>query len=133
MRSGVPLRESQSATARIPPRLSEGWPLGSEPGIVEVEPADHGADVERRLHRIELEARAGDARAVLNDGARDQRPEKLGARGIFERLQAAAQRVHQAETRRAVGLGAFDLVLAYVVRDVDEDFVRLGPDIGNGR
>src|SRR5258706_256142 len=24
--SGVPLRESQSATARIPPRLSEGWP-----------------------------------------------------------------------------------------------------------
>ena len=29
-------------------------PLGGEPGVVEVEPADHGADVERGLHGIEL-------------------------------------------------------------------------------
>jgi hypothetical protein len=29
-------------------------PFGGQPGVVEVEPADHGADVEGRLHRIEL-------------------------------------------------------------------------------
>ena len=29
-------------------------PFGGEPGVVEIEPADHRADVERRMHRIEL-------------------------------------------------------------------------------
>jgi hypothetical protein len=39
-------------------------PLGGQPGVVEVEPANHGADVERSLHRIELKSRAGHLGAV---------------------------------------------------------------------
>jgi len=39
-------------------------PFRRQPGVVEVEPADHGADIERRLHRVELELRAGDLGAV---------------------------------------------------------------------
>src|SRR5712671_617583 len=108
-------------------------PLGGVPGIVEIEPADRRADVEGRLHRIQLEARAGDAGAVLNDGARGERPEELGAGGVLQRLQAAAERVHQAQPRGVVGLGAFYFALADVIGDVNEDLVRFGPDIGNRR
>ena len=71
-------------------------PFGGEPGVVEVEPANHGADVEGGLHGIELIACAGHARAVGNDRAGHNGAEKLGAGGIFERFEAAAQRVDQA-------------------------------------
>ncbi len=108
-------------------------PLRGEPGIVEVEPPYHRADVEGGLHRIQLEARAGDARALGDRGSRNEGPEKLGARGILERLQAAAERVHEAQPRGVVGFRAPYLVLADVIGDVDEDLVRPGPDIGNRR
>ena len=45
-------------------------PLGGEPGVVEVEPANHGADIEGGLHGIELKVGAGNARAVGNDRCR---------------------------------------------------------------
>jgi hypothetical protein len=41
-------------------------PFGREPGVVEVQPADHAADVEGRRHRVELVARARHARAALH-------------------------------------------------------------------
>ena len=71
-------------------------PLGGQPGVVEVEPADHGADVEGGLHGVELIAGAGHARAVGHDGAGDDGAEELGAGGIFEGFKAAAERVDQA-------------------------------------
>ncbi len=108
-------------------------PLRGEPGIVEIEPADGRADAEGRLHRVQLEARAGDARALGDRRSRNERPEKLGARGIIEGLQAASERVHQAQPRGVVGFRAFYFIFADIVGDVDEDLVRFGPDIGNGR
>ena len=75
-------------------------PLGGQPGVVEVEPADHGADVERRLHRVELEAGAGNARAVGHHGAGNDGAEQLGAGRIFERFKAAAQRIDEAVRAR---------------------------------
>jgi hypothetical protein len=50
-------------------------PLGGKPGVVEVEPADHGAQVERGADGIELIGRAGDLRAIWNDGARHDGPQ----------------------------------------------------------
>ena len=47
-------------------------PFGGEPGVVEIEPADHRADVERRLHRVELELRARHLGAVRRHGLRDR-------------------------------------------------------------
>src|SRR6478672_6654711 len=44
-------------------------PFGGEPGVVEVEPTDHGAEVERRLHRIELVMGAGYLRAIRHHRA----------------------------------------------------------------
>ncbi len=75
-------------------------PLGGEPGVVEVEPADHGADVEGGLHGIELKAGAGNARAVGNDRAGHDGAEQLGAGGVFERFKAAAERVDEAVLAR---------------------------------
>src|SRR5206468_5475243 len=63
----------------------------------------------------------------------NNRTQQLGARGILERLQAAAERVDEAQPRGVVGFRAPYLVLADVIGDVDEDLVRPGPDIGNGQ
>ena len=101
-------------------------PLGGEPGVVEVEPPDHRADVECRGHRIELERRTRDARAVGHDRARHDRSQKLGAGRIRERLEAAAQRVEEAQPGRLVGGLARDPERRRVAGDVDQDLVGRG-------
>ena len=78
-------------------------PLGGEPGVVVVEPADHGADVEGGLHGVEAIAGAGDARAVVHGEAGDERAEELGAGGEVEGLEAAAEGVEEAVARGLVG------------------------------
>jgi len=78
-------------------------PLGCQPGVVEVEPANHGADIECGLYRVELVVGAGDARAVRDYGSGDDGAEQLGACREFERFEAAAERVDQAILRGRVG------------------------------
>ncbi len=102
-------------------------PLGREPRVVEVEPANHRADVERRLHRLELERRARHARAARHHRPRHDGPEHLRAGGILQRLEAAGERIHQAITRGVVGLLAIDRRGVRVVRDRDENGVRIRP------
>ena len=108
-------------------------PLGRQPGVVEVEPADHGADVERGLHGVELIVRARNARAVGDDGARHDGSQELGAGRILERLEAAAKRVDQAGARGRVGQFALDLVVQRVIGDVGEDFVGCGAFVADVR
>ena len=107
-------------------------PFGGEPGVVEVEPADHRADVERRLHGIQLVRGARHLRAVGNDGAGHDRSHQLGACGVGQRLEAATQRVDQAMAGRGQRLLAGDLVARGVVGDVDHDLVGLGTDVADG-
>ena len=40
-------------------------PFGCEPCIVEIQPTDHGADIESRMNGIELPIGAGNARAIM--------------------------------------------------------------------
>ena len=68
------------------------------------------ADVEGGLHRVELVAGAGDARAVGDDGAGDDGAEELGTGRIFESFEAAAERVDEAVLGGGVGEVAFDFV-----------------------
>jgi hypothetical protein len=82
--------------------------------------------VEGGVHRVELELRARDLGAVGNDRARDDRPQELGAAGKLQRLEAAAERVHEAIARGVVGLLGGDLVLVDVVDDVDQDLSGSG-------
>src|ERR1700678_2693466 len=97
-------------------------PFRGQPRVVEVEPANHGAYIECGLNRIELKAGAGDARAVGNDGSRNDGAEQFGARRIFKRLKSAAERIDQAITRSGVRKIAFDLEIQRIVGDVGEDF-----------
>jgi hypothetical protein len=118
------LRLIQSDTARVAP-------LGGEPGVVEVEPPDDGADVEGGGDGIELVGGAGYAGAVLDRGAGDDGPEELGAGRVGEGHDAAGQRVGEAPAGGVVGLGAGDLGVQRVVGEVGEELVRDGADVGN--
>ena len=72
-------------------------PLRRQPGVVEIEPADHAADVEGRLDRIELDSRARHARAARHHRARHERAQMLRAGRILQGQHRAAERVHQHE------------------------------------
>ena len=104
-------------------------PLGGEPGVVKVEPANHAADVECGADRIKLKRSAGHFRAIGHDGAGNNRPHQLGAGGVRQRLKPAAQRVHQTQARGVVGLGAFDRIFRRVGGDVGEDFIGFGAGV----
>jgi hypothetical protein len=79
-------------------------PFGCQPAVVEVEPSDHGADVESPQHGIEDVGGARHAGAVRDDGAGDDGPEQVDAGGEFEGFEAAAERVEEDEA------GGIDLV-----------------------
>ena len=102
-------------------------PFRREPGVVEIQPADHCADVEGGLDRIELVTRAGHACTTRHRGARHDGPEHARAGGEGERLEPAGERVHQAVARRLVGDVARDAGVARIGGDVDEDAIRCGP------
>ena len=72
-------------------------PLGGQPAVIKVEPADHGANVERAIDRVELVGCAGDLRAVGNHGAFDDGAEQLAALGELEGFETAAEGVEEDE------------------------------------
>ena len=81
-------------------------PLGGEPGIVIVEPANHRADIKRGVHGLQLPIGARHAGAVSQRRAGNDRTEMLGAFGKTQREQAAAQGVEQIIARRVDGFAA---------------------------
>ena len=107
-------------------------PFGGEPGVVEVQPPDDGSDVERGLHGIEFVGGAGDACAVGDGGAGDDRAEELGAGRISEGHDAAGERVGEAPAGGVEGLVAGDAGVQRVIGEIGEEFVRSGTDVGDG-
>ena len=101
-------------------------PLRREPGVIEIEPADHRADVESGLHRIELVRSARHACAAGQRCAWNHRPHQLGARRVLQRLEAAGERIHEAVVRGLVGGVAVDAVGQRVIGDIGENFVGGG-------
>ena len=103
-------------------------PLSREPGVVEVEPAIHGADIERRHDGLEFVRRAGDAGTARQRRAGHDGAHELGAGRVVECLEAAGQGIQQAVVgglERKIGI---DLVVADVVGDVGEGLVPVGTD-----
>jgi hypothetical protein len=70
-------------------------PLSGQPAVVEVEPADHGTDVEGGIDGIQLEGSARDLGTVGNDGAGDNGAEQLGALLEPKSLKTAAKGVEE--------------------------------------
>ncbi|OIQ66585.1 hypothetical protein GALL_518450 [mine drainage metagenome] len=106
-------------------------PFRRQPGVVEVQPADHRPDIERRLYRVELELRSRDLRAVGNDGARHDRAEQLGAGRVLQRFQSAAQGIDQAVARGFISERAAQVGVEDVIGNIDQNLVRGGADVGN--
>src|SRR6266436_4930665 len=97
-------------------------PLGGEPGVVEIEPADKGADIESGRDWIEFKFCAGHATAIGNYRPGHNGSKKLSAGGIMERQQSAAQAVHQTV---AGGIESFATVDSFCF-DVLGDFLKEG-------
>jgi hypothetical protein len=74
-------------------------PFGSQPAVVEVEPSDHGTNVESTVDRVELERRTGDLGTVGNDGSRDDGPKELGALLEPQALKTATKSVEENPSR----------------------------------
>jgi len=72
-------------------------PFGGEPAVVEVEPADHGADVEGAGDGVQDVGGSRDSDAVGDGGAGDDGAEEFGAGGEFEGFEAAAEGVEEDE------------------------------------
>ncbi len=72
-RAREPIGDGKNA-AQIVRRMA---PLGSKPGIVEIEPADHRANIESRLDGVELEEVPGTLGAIGHDGAGTIGPSSL--------------------------------------------------------
>src|SRR5262249_53705721 len=90
--------------AKSPPIFRWMAPLRSEPGVVEIEPAHHRADVESALHRIELERGARYPRSTRHYRARYHWAQQLRASRIFERLKATGEGIHQTIAGRLIRL-----------------------------
>lgn len=72
-------------------------PLSGKPAVVEVEPTNHGADVESTADGIQLVRRTNDLGAIGNSGALDDWAKQLGAVRKFESLETAAEGVKEDE------------------------------------
>jgi hypothetical protein len=70
-------------------------PLGSEPAVIEIEPSDHGTNVEGTEDRVELVGCTRNSCAVRNCGSRNDRAEQLGAVGELEGLETTSQGVKE--------------------------------------
>ena len=104
-------------------------PLRRQPGIVEIEPADHRADVKCRLDGVELELSSGDAHAVRYDGAGNNWPQQFFTGRVFESFQTAAERVEQAVMCGVVGHFRADFVVHDVIDDINDFTIKFRADV----
>src|SRR6185369_4682614 len=94
--------------------------------IVVINPPNQSTDIECGMRGIEHVRGSGHARAMLDGGARHQRPEQLGARRQAQRLETAAEAVDQTVMRGLECKHAFDRVMLNVIRDIGNDLVENG-------
>ena len=93
-------------------------PFGGQPGVVEVQPAHHGADVERRLHRVQPVVRARHPRPVRHFRPRHHRPQQPGAGRELQRQHAAGQCIQKAVERGAARFLTGGRPAQYVIGDI---------------
>ncbi len=93
-------------------------PFGGQPRVIEIEPANHRADVKGRLNRVKLKLCTGHFGAVRDCGARYDGPQQFCAGRVFQCFQAAAQGVDQAVACRFVGQVAVNGVIQNIIGNV---------------
>ena len=93
-------------------------PLCSQPGVLKIQPAHTGPDVECRGDGIELVTGSRYPRAAFQACAGDHRPQGASALWIFEGVECAAQGIHQCQAGRRPGLVTVDLKIEHILGDV---------------
>ena len=104
-------------------------PLRRQPGIVEIEPTDHRANVKCRLDGVELKLSSGDAHTVGYDGAGDNWPQQFFTGRIFESFQTTAERVEQAVMCGVVGYSGADFVVHHVIDDINDFTIKFRANV----
>lgn len=92
--AGDPVSHSEDTTQVV----GGVTPLGSEPTVVVVEPADHGTNVESTIDGVQLVGSTGDTGTVGDGGALHDGAEELGALLELQGLKTAAQGVQEDQT-----------------------------------
>ena len=100
-------------------------PFRRQPGIVEIEPADHGTDIESRLNRIQLKLGTRYFGAVRDNGSRHNRAEHFFARRIFQGFQTATQGIQEAVICGVISAITADVHIQNIISDVLNDLVVL--------
>ena len=108
-------------------------PLGCQPGVIEIQPTDHRADVEGRLYRIELELGAWHFGTIGHHRAWNDGSEQLGASRILQGFESATERIDQTIARRLVGELRADLITRDVIDDVEQDLIGFRSEVGKSR
>ena len=101
-------------------------PFGGQPGVVEIQPAHHGADIERRHHRIQAIRRSRHPRPVFHLSAGDHRPQQLGAGRKLKGQHGAGKTIQQTIIRGVARLFAPRLATQNIVGDLLQQVVGLG-------
>src|SRR6185312_6215505 len=126
------VRLAQSATARMPPRLSLGWPHSAASQV--------SLKSSQRINVPILKAACTGSSWNCVPGTRapcgttvplDHRAEQLAGSRVFQRFQAAAQRIHQDQASRVVSQRGRHLIVPRIVDDIDDDLVPGGTDIAD--
>lgn len=89
--AGDPVSHGQNTTEVV----GGVTPLSSEPAVVVVEPADHGADIESTIDGVQLVRSTRHTGTVGNSSALNHGAEKLGALLELQGLQTATQSVEE--------------------------------------
>ena len=76
------------------------------------------------MNRIELVGRARHPSAAGHIRTRHYGTEQLGAGRVLKREERAPKAVHETEAGGIIGEGTLNLIIADIVGDVCEDFVR---------
>src|SRR3569832_438142 len=99
-------------------------PLSGKPGVVEVQPTDHRADVEGGLNRVQFIRGSRYASATGHHCARDNRAHELRAGGVLQCLKAARERINQTIASGLIRLVAGYLEALRIVSDGDQRGIR---------
>ncbi len=124
LRDATQVIRCRQDAAEIVRRMS---PFSCEPGVVEVQPANHRANIERTHDGLEFVGRTGNSCTARECCARYDGAQESGTGRVIKRLKTAGERIHQAIMRGLVCKIAVDVCFANVVRDVDKHLVGLGP------
>ena len=102
-------------------------PFRSQPGVVKVQPTHHGADIKRRLHRLQPVISTRYPRPIRHLRSRHHRPQQPGASRELQRQHAAGQRIQQTIKRSIPCLLTGNITTQHIISNILQQHIRRRP------